>query len=143
MTQGIEDFFSSDEAKAAFNNSDIHITLRQGQAFNKFLKDNPNHFNPYEEMVIKSFKTAASAGHSCCMIKAGGRVTFHRVFADAWTRSLLSTEPREYEFCENLIQKGVDILEAVELTAQHFYPQEMQDFDEIKRMHERESKEAL
>jgi conjugal transfer ATP-binding protein TraC len=132
VTQGIEDFFGSDEARAAFNNSDIHITFRQGQAFNQFLKEHPQHFNAYETMVIKSFKVASTAGHSCCMIKVGGRMSLHRVFADAWTRALLSTEPHEYAYCEQLLRQGVDVLSAVEQTAQHFYPADMAAFAEIK-----------
>ncbi|MFC1502838.1 type IV secretion system protein TraC [Pseudomonadota bacterium] len=131
VTQGIEDFFQNEEARAAFNNSDIHITLRQGEGFEKFLKDNPKHFSPYEQTMIKNFPRAQDAGHSCAMIKAGSYTSFHRIFADPWSRSMLSTEPKEYEYCENLINRGVPILEAIEQTAMHFNGPAMEEFAAI------------
>ncbi|HIF9187010.1 TPA: type IV secretion system protein VirB4, partial [Photobacterium damselae] len=39
VTQGITDFFKSDESQAAFNNSDIKVILRQGSDFDTFIKE--------------------------------------------------------------------------------------------------------
>ena len=140
VTQGIDDYFKSDEAKVAFNNSDIHITLRQGEGFGRFLRENPDHFTPFETEMIKSFPRASDAGYSCCMISAGGAVTFHRLFSDAWTRSLLSTASHEYEYCERLINNGFSIEEAVQKTALNFYPDEIEKFEKIKAEVQEEQK---
>ncbi len=131
VTQGVGDFFANAEAKAAFNSSDIHITLRQGDGFNNFIKENPNQFTPFEQKMIKSFPRASDAGHSCLMLKAGSTTTFHRIFADPWSRSMLSTEPKEYEYCETLMRQGIPLMEAIEQTAQHFYPKEMLKFSQL------------
>lgn len=113
------------------NSSDIHFTLRQGDGFNDFIKLHPDHFTPFEQQMIKSFPRASDAGHSCVMLKAGGRGSFHRVFSDPWTRAMLSTEPKEFECCEKLINQGVPLLEAIEQTAQQFYPEDMAKFDAV------------
>lgn len=130
VTQGIEDFYSTPEALAAFNNSDIHITLRQGSGLDKFIKENPEHFSEYEQFVLKSFSASASAGYSSVMLKAGGRTTFHRLFADPFTRACLSTEPHEAQYCETLMKQGIDVMDAVNQTAMHFYGDEIKLFNQ-------------
>ncbi len=129
VTQGILDFFANAEAMACYNNSDIHITLRQGEGFTSFLQDNPDTFTPYEQQVVKGFEKSGVAGYSCAMIKAGGHSSFHRLFTDPFTRACLSTEPNEFEFCENLMEQGTELMNAIEQTAEHFYGDEMQKFD--------------
>lgn len=129
VTQGITDFFANAEAMACYNNSDIHITLRQGEGFTSFLQDNPDTFSPYEQQVVKGFEKSGVAGYSCAMIKAGGHASFHRLFTDPFTRACLSTEPNEFEFCETLMSNGTELMDAIEQTAEHFYGDEMQKFD--------------
>jgi len=131
VTQGIKDFFSNAESEACYNNSDIHITLRQGEGFNNFLQKNPKTFTPYEQQVIKGFEKSGVAGYSCAMIKAGGHTSFHRLFSDPFTRACLSTEPNEFEYCENLMLQGLPLMKAIEDTAQAFYGDEMAQFNEI------------
>lgn len=129
VTQGIEDFYSTPEALAAFNNSDIHITLRQGSGLDKFIKENPEHFSPYEQFVLKSFEKSAVAGYSSVMLKTGGVTTFHRLFADPFTRACLSTEPHEFEYCERLMNQGIPLMDAVNQTAEHFYGDDINTFN--------------
>ena len=132
VTQGISDFFKSPEAEAAYNNSDIKMILRQGSDFDKFVKENPTAFDRHVVALIKDFQTAKIAGFSSVMVNAGNTITFHRLFADPWSRALFSTEPVEYEYCETLIHQGVPLDEAVNKTAWHFYPTEMQSFEALK-----------
>ncbi|MCU8488072.1 type IV secretion system protein TraC, partial [Vibrio vulnificus] len=130
VTQGIEDFFSSEEAKACYNNSDIHIILRQGEGFDKYLAQNPSAFSPYEQRIIKSFDKSSTAGYSCARIKAGGHVTYHRFFASPVKRAMFSTEPKEFEYCENLYKQGMALEEAIEQTSMHFYGKEIEAFNQ-------------
>ncbi|MEZ9974502.1 type IV secretion system protein VirB4, partial [Vibrio lentus] len=58
ITQGIVDFFKSSASEAAYNNSDVHVYLRQGDGFGTYVKDNPTAFDPFEVRQIKGFKTA-------------------------------------------------------------------------------------
>lgn len=135
VTQGISDFFSSEEAQAAYNNSDIKFILRQGSDFKKFVKENPTAFDPYYVSLISRFQEAKLTGFSSAMIQAGSVTSFHRLFADPWSRALLSTEPSEYEYCEKLHQAGMPLIEAVEKTAWNFYPDEMREFEVIKQQY--------
>ncbi|MBE3653862.1 type IV secretion system protein TraC [Vibrio navarrensis] len=130
VTQGIEDFFSSEEAKACYNNSDIHIILRQGEGFDKYLSQNPSAFSPYEQRIIKSFDKSSTAGYSCARIKAGGHVTYHRFFASPVKRAMFSTEPKEFEYCENLYKQGMALEDAIEQTSMHFYGKEIEAFNQ-------------
>ncbi|HIF9442144.1 TPA: type IV secretion system protein TraC [Photobacterium damselae] len=139
VTQGITDFFKSDESQAAFNNSDIKVILRQGSDFDTFIKENPTAFDPVHVRLIKRFPTAKEAGFSCAMIQAGSTVTFHRLFVDPWSIALYSTEPKEYEYCERLTQNGVPLLDAIEQTAWHFYPDNMTTFEAIKENYYQEN----
>lgn len=136
VTQSISDFFRSEEAQAAYNNSDIKLILRQGESFKKFVKENPTAFDPYHVSLINRFQEAKRTGFSSAMIQAGSVTTFHRLFADPWSRALFSTEPHEYQYCEQLVEQGTPLLEAVEQTAWHFYPKEMQEFEQIKAQYE-------
>ncbi|HIF9186972.1 TPA: type IV secretion system protein VirB4, partial [Photobacterium damselae] len=85
------------------------------------------------------FPTAKEAGFSCAMIQAGSTVTFHRLFVDPWSIALYSTEPKEYEYCERLTQNGVPLLDAIEQTAWHFYPDNMTTFEAIKENYYQEN----
>jgi len=129
VTQGIDDFFANEEAKACYNNSDIHFILRQGEGFNKYLMENPNAFTPLEKDLIKRFEKSSTAGYSSVRVKAGGHVSYHRFFADPVKRAMYSTEPKEYEFCENLHKSGMDISEAVHQTSMHFYGDQIREFE--------------
>ena len=139
VTQGISDFFLSEEAQAAYNNSDIKLILRQGSDFKKFVKENPTAFDPYYVSLINRFQEAKLTGFSSAMIQAGSVTSFHRLFADPWSRALFSTEPNEYQYCEKLTHCGMSIEEAVEKTAWHFYPDEMQEFEAIKQQYEEDN----
>ncbi|MUK51112.1 type IV secretion system protein TraC [Aliivibrio fischeri] len=138
VTQGISDFFRSDEAQAAYNNSDIKLILRQGSDFKKFVKENPTAFDPYYVSLINRFQEAKLTGFSSAMIQAGSVTSFHRLFADPWSRALFSTEPNEYQYCEKLNEHRIPLIDAVEKTAWNFYPNEMQEFENIKQQYEDE-----
>lgn len=132
VTQSITDFFKSEESEAAYNNSDIKLILRQGSSFTKFVEERPTTFDVAHVALVKSFLEAPKTGFSSAMIIAGTQVTFHRLFADPWSRALLSTEPNEYQYCEKLIDSGIPLLDAVDKTAWHFYPDDMAQFETIK-----------
>ena len=138
VVQNLLDYFISEEAQAAYNNSDIKIILRQGDGFEDFVTKFPNAFNKYHIQLIRDFKVAKQTGFSSVMIKAGTMTTFHRLFADANSRAMLSTEPSEYEYCEKLTEQGHTLKEAINKTAWHFYPKEMDEFEHIKAQYYQE-----
>lgn len=132
VTQGVDDYFKSSGAAAAYNNADIHILLRQGQGFTKYIQENPKAFTPYEINMIKSFPTAKAAGFSSVMLRIGGHSSFHRFFADPITRAMLSTEAEEFEDVRKLNDSGLEIEEAVMKTAKKYYRKDIESFSSIK-----------
>ena len=72
------------------------------------------------------------------MVQAGSTITFHRLFVDPWSIALYSTDPKEYEFCEQLTHQGVPLMAAIEKTAWHFYPENMTTFEAIKTRYRKE-----
>lgn len=138
VTQGIIDFFANEEARASYDNSDIHMVLRQGDGFDKFLTDNPKAFCEADERIIKSFPRASDAGYSCIRIKAGGHISYHRMFSDPFSRACLSTEPHEFEYCEKLMNQGMPLMDAINATAEHFYGPEIVAFERALRCREGE-----
>lgn len=131
VTQGIKDFFANAEAEASYNNSDIHIVLRQGEGFSDYLQSNPDKFTQYEQHIIKNFEKSSQAGYSSAMIKAGGHTSFHRFFCDPFARACYSTEPHEYSHCESLMEQGMNVMDAIEATADKFYGDEIERFNKI------------
>lgn len=132
VTQGVPDFFKSSASEAAYNNSDVHIYLRQGPAFTTYTKDNPNAFTPHEISQIKAFPEAKKAGFSSLMLRVGGRTSFHRFFCDPYSRALFSTEAVEFTHLEKQLKQGVDITTAVIHTARTFYKEDIAQFEAIK-----------
>ncbi|SON53432.1 protein of unknown function [Vibrio tapetis subsp. tapetis] len=43
---------------------------------------------------------------------------------------MLSTEPHEFEYCENLVQAGHALESAIEQTSMHFYGDEIHAFQQ-------------
>lgn len=81
--------------------------------------------------MIKNFEKSSTAGYSCAMIKAGGVTSFHRLFSDPYSRALFSTEPHEFGYCEELLNQGVPLMDAINQTANKFYGDEIRKFDEL------------
>ncbi|MGX9520540.1 type IV secretion system protein TraC [Vibrio mediterranei] len=138
VTQGVSDFFKSSASEAAYNNSDVHLYLRQGEAFANYVKENPNAFTDQEVELIDQFPTAKNAGFSSLMLKIGGRTSFHRFFCDPYARALYSTESVEFTHVENQLKRGVPIDEAVLHTANTFYAKDIAHFESIKASVKRE-----
>ncbi len=133
VTQGVRDYFKSSGAEAAYNNSDVHIYLRQGDTFDDYIKENPNAFSPYEVRMIKAFKTAKEAGFSSLMLRVSGKTSFHRFFCDPLSRAMLSTEADEFQFFEDQLESGLSAYDAVMNTAKRFYPEDINLFEKIKK----------
>ncbi|GLT20474.1 type IV secretion system protein TraC [Vibrio zhanjiangensis] len=129
VTQGITDFFANAEARACYNNSDIHIIMRQGEGFDSYLQQNPDAFSALDKEMIRRFEKSKDAGYSSVRVKAGGHVTWHRFFADPIKRAMYSTEPNEYEYCENLVKQGVPLMEAIDQTSMHYYGDDIREFE--------------
>lgn len=134
VTQGVTDYFKDECALACWNNADIKIIMRQNDgALKKFIEDHPTIFSTYEQHVLSQFRTAKEAGFSSFMLKAGSLTTFHRLFLDPHTRILFSTDPQEFQMVFDLVEKNVSLSKAIDMTARHFY---LDEITKIESYHE-------
>ena len=134
ITQGINDYFGSIEAKAAWNNSDIKIIMRQGDGLKEALKQAEGFLTPYEETIVKQFKPVKKTGYSSFLLKAGSVSSFNRFYADPFKRVAFSTDGKEYEAVERLERAGMDVHAAVEQVAQQYYGAELEKIRNYNRL---------
>lgn len=120
ITQSQYDTTLTAQGQAIAASSDTKVILRQGD-FANFVKDNPSHFTPLQVEMIKNFGVASGQGFSNVMLQFGNSFSFHRYFADPFTRILFSTKGEEYAMIDALRSEGMSIGDAVRKTARHFY----------------------
>ena len=113
ITQGIDDYYEFQEARAAWENSALKLIFLQEQA--SLLEHQKRHetFSEYELSLLKSFPKAKEAGFSQVLVKANGISSFHRLFVDPFTKVLLSSDGDDYQKVQNAVQAGKPFLEAV------------------------------
>lgn len=141
VTQSVADYKKSSASEACYNNADIHILLKQGSGFKRYLADNPTEFTPFEQLMLKNFQAVKNVGYSSMMLRVSGQVSYHRFFADPYTRALLSTEADEVQYLDELTMNNVPIEKAVRQTAEKYYGEEIKAFEEIKAEVLREQEE--
>jgi conjugal transfer ATP-binding protein TraC len=125
ITQGIEDFLKNDEAKACWNCSDIKIIMLQNaKAFDDFMLQHKDYFDPYVESLIKHFKEAKTNGFSEFMLQLGKIQSFHRLFVDPFSRVMFSSAGKEFEAVQKYKTAGFSITESILKVAQENYANE-------------------
>ena len=86
ITQSVKDYHASDEANAAWNNSDIKIIMKQNaKAFQDFIDEKPHYYSSYEQTLIKSFQPSKDNGFSSFMLYIGAVTSFNRLFVDPFS----------------------------------------------------------
>jgi conjugal transfer ATP-binding protein TraC len=125
ITQSIEDFQKSDEAKACWNCSDIKIIMLQNaKAFDDFMLSHKDYFDPYVTALIKQFKEAKNNGFSEFMLQTGRIQSFCRLFVDPFSRVMFSSAGKEFTAVKEYQEKGFSITESILKVAQENYPTE-------------------
>lgn len=120
ITQYLLDTDKTIQGQAIAASSDIKIIMRQGN-FNDYLQKHPNRFNALQKEMITNFGDVQSAGFSNLMIEAGGHYSFHRYFADPFTRILFSSSGEEFSAIESRVSSGMSLMEAVKEVSLEFY----------------------
>lgn len=121
ITQYLNDTAGSIQGQAIAASSDLKIILRQGD-FQDYLNKNPQRFTPLQEKMIASFGAVSGTGFSNVMLEAGGEtVSFHRYFADPYSRVLFSSKGVEYERVKGLVESGIPLEDAVHQVANEYY----------------------
>jgi conjugal transfer ATP-binding protein TraC len=113
ITQYLLDTEKTIQGQAIAASSDIKIIMRQGN-FKEYVRAYPNRFTPYQQRMIESFGDVVGSGFSNLMIEAGNTYSFHRYFADPFTRVLFSSSGEEFGAIEALMQQGVSLMDAIQ-----------------------------
>lgn len=125
ITQSIEDFQKSDEAKACWNCSDIKIIMLQNsKAFDDFMLTHQDYFDPYVTALIRQFKEAKNNGFSEFMLQTGKVQSFCRLFVDPFSRVMFSSAGKEFAAVKAYQEQGLSITESILRVAQENYPEE-------------------
>lgn len=126
ITQNLLDTSKTIQGRAIASSADTKIIMRQG-AFREYLEEHPKSFNPLQVTMINSFGEAKNQGFSNLMIQFGNHFTFHRYFADPFSRVLFSTSGNEFGEIEDLKKGGRSITEAINMVTQKYYGDELCD----------------
>ena len=122
--QQIGDMYGSLQGQAIAASSDIKFILRQGN-FEHYIKENPNAFDERQVRLIRDFGEAGAQGFSNVLVQYGNAYTFHRYFADPFTRVLFSSNAEEFFEIEKLMQSGLSLADAVLKVAESRYGDEL------------------
>lgn len=71
--------------------------------------------------MIGSFGDVIAEGFSNVMIEAGNSYSFHRYFADSYTRLLFSSSGDEFMAVEECVAKGMSLNDAISELSQKLY----------------------
>lgn len=122
--QQLIDMTGTIQGQAVAASSDTKFILRQGN-FEEYVKENPQTFDEQQQRLIKSFGEAGSQGFSSIMVQYGNAYTFHRYFADPFTRVLFSSNAEEFAAIETFRKQGMNLDEAVYRVAELNYGEEL------------------
>lgn len=125
ITQGLNDYFQSDESRTLWENAEIKWILKQEDTALGLKNNDKEILTPSEQHLIKGFQEAQKVGYASMMLKCGNSSSFHRLFADPFKRIMLSTEPNQCAAVESLLDVGVPLEEAVTRVARQYYGAEM------------------
>ena len=120
ITQYLLDTDKTIQGQAIAASSYIKIIMRQGN-FKDYLTAHPNRFNPMQQQMIQSFGDVQGSGFSNLMIEAGNSYSFHRYFADPFTRILFSSSGDEFSAIEKRVEAGMSLMDAVKEVSKLFY----------------------
>ena len=112
ITQYLLDTEKTIQGQAIAASSDIKIIMRQGN-FKDYVAAYPNRFNAFQQKMIDSFGDVVGAGFSNLMIEAGNTYSFHRYFADPYTRLLFSSSGEECGAIEAKMAAGSTLSDAI------------------------------
>lgn len=112
-TQSVNDFYQSPGAQAAFDNSDWMCMLAQKpESIEQLKKSERLSLSPQKEALLKSIKTKQGEYAEVMIIGPSG-YAIGRLILDLFSRLLYSTKAEDYHAVKQLMQKGVEVWDAV------------------------------
>ena len=115
-TQSVNDFYATDGALAAFENSDWLALLEQkSSSITQLKKSKKIDLSPYMEKVLRSIKTIKGKdGYSELMLIGPDGYAVGRFAADRFSQLLYTTDAVEFNAIQNLVKTGLSVGDAIE-----------------------------
>ena len=114
VTQGVNDYYKSGTAQAAFENSDWVFLLRQKKESLKQLQASGRFAMEGEEMkLLRSIHTIHGKYSEVATYSPDG-MAIGRLIVDPFTEKLYSTKGTEFDFIQQRVEQGATLAQAVE-----------------------------
>jgi conjugal transfer ATP-binding protein TraC len=114
ITQGIDDYYKSETAKAALQNADWVYLLRQKpESIQQLAKSDRLVMNDFMNRALRSVDTKQGQ-YSELMVYGPNGWTIGRLVVDPFAEKLYSTKADEYEAIERMLAQGLTLEQAIE-----------------------------
>jgi len=114
VTQGVNDYYKSGTAQAAFENSDWVFLLRQKKESLKQLQASGRFAMEADEMkLLRSIHTIHGKYSEVATYSPDG-MAIGRLIVDPFTEKLYSTKGTEFDFIQQRVEQGATLAQAVE-----------------------------
>ncbi len=114
-TQGIEDAYKNEASKAAYNNADWKIFLRQDRKnLEKLIEDGTVHFSPAVKRMLLSLRTERGRFSEMLISSPNGEAVV-RHMPDPFSLLMASTNAEDFNACQALLHQGYSTMEALTL----------------------------
>lgn len=113
-TQGVDDYYKTPAAKAAFENSDWVCLLGQkDESITQLKQSGRISMDAYMERVLRSIKTIHGQ-YAEVMIKGPGGFAVGRLILDPFSRVLFSSKGQEYAAVKAIVDSGLPMAKAID-----------------------------
>lgn len=116
-TQGVDDYYKTPAAKAAFENSDWMCLLGQkGESITQLKQSGRITLDAYTERMLRSVRTVQGQ-YAEVMIKGPSGFAVGRLLLDPFSKTLYSSKAQEVAAVKELLQQGLKLEQAIEEVA--------------------------
>lgn len=117
-TQGIEDAYKNDASRAAYNNADWKILLRQDRKnLEKLIEDGMVNFSPAVKRMLLSLRTEKNRFSEMLISSPNGDAVVRHI-PDPFSLLMASTNADDFNECEALLQQGYTTMQTLEIMLQ-------------------------
>ena len=113
-TQGIEDAYKNEASRAAYNNADWKIFLRQDEKnFQELIDAKKVSFSPYMQRLIKSLRKINGMYAEMIVSSPRGEHLLRHI-PDEFSLAMASTNAKDYTRLEQLMKEGLTTIQAID-----------------------------
>ena len=125
ITQSINDYYKSDCALAAYENSSHQVIFRhEAQSLDNLKTSGKLTLDGYTERLYKSIQSQRD--YSEFIVKTGGGLAVARLMLDPYARIQMSSKGHEFQAVRDLVSQGMSLKDAIARVANHFFEQKKQ-----------------